>query len=194
MSRIVIKSEERRLVYGEVYAPWQVDTDGEAMLPEDIEKMAHDFLSSGRVHKIDVQHNLKESGCIVVESFIARKNDPDGFLEGAWVLGTKIIPDDIWEMVKKGEINGYSFYGPVTQVSVQAVVQSTRRMLGKTEESSEGLLTPHTHSLDIKFSEDGKVIPGITGSEFNHCHVVSRTTATEVEMEHAHRLVLIENE
>jgi hypothetical protein len=194
MSKIVIKSDEKRIVYGEVYAPYQVDTDGEAMLPEDIERMAHNFLASGRVNKIDVQHNLQESGCLVVESFIARKDDPDGFIEGAWVLGTKIIPDDLWDKVKKGEINGYSFYGPVTQVPVQAVVVATRRMLGKTEDSSDGLLPPHEHDLDIKFSKDDKVIPGLTGEALGHCHIVTRTTATEMEMEHAHRMVLIENE
>lgn len=194
MSKIVIKSEEKRIVYGEVYAPWQIDTDGEAMLPEDIERMAHDFLASGRVNKIDVQHNLEESGCQVVESFIARKGDPDGFLEGSWVLGTRIIPDDLWDKVKKGEINGYSFYGPVTQVSVQAVVVATSRITGKTEDSADGLLPPHDHDLDIKFSKDDKVIPGLTGNTLGHCHLVTRTTATEQEMDHAHRMILIENE
>jgi hypothetical protein len=194
MSKMVIKSEEKRLVFGEVYAPWQIDTDGEAMLPEDIEKMAHDFLASGRVNKIDEQHNLTESNCLVVESFIARKGDPDGFIEGAWVLGTHIIPDDLWEKVKKGEINGYSFYGPVTQVSVSAVVLATRHITGKTEASADGFLPPHTHDLDIKFSKDDKVITGLTSSNLNHCHVVTRTTATEIELEHAHRMVLIDNE
>lgn len=181
-------------MYGEVYAPMQIDTDGEAMLAEDIEHMAHDFLASGRVNKIDVQHNLQESGCLVVESFIARKGDPDGFIEGAWVLGTKVLPDELWEQVKKGELNGYSFYGPVTQVPVNAIVVATRRMMGKTEDSSDGLLPPHTHDLDIKFSKDDKVVPGITGETLGHCHMVARTTATELEMEHAHRMILIENE
>ena len=39
--RIVIKDESKRLVYGEVYAPLQIDTDGEAMTSEEVEKMAH---------------------------------------------------------------------------------------------------------------------------------------------------------
>lgn len=195
MSKIVIKSEAERLVYGEVYAPLQIDTDGEAMLASDIKKMAHDFLASGRVNKIDVQHCLEESGCLVVESFLARVGDPDGFLDGAWVLGVKVIPDDLWAMVLSGELNGFSFYGPVIPVPVQATVQMTKSLVGTTEQSSdEGLLPPHEHPLDLQFTLDGKVVPALTGVALGHRHVVMRTTATEMEMEHAHRMILIENE
>jgi hypothetical protein len=194
MSHIVIKSEAERLVYGEVYAPFQVDTDGEAMTPEDIKKMAHDFLAKGRVNKIDVQHNLEPSGCLTVESFLARKDDPDGFLEGSWVLGVKVFPDELWAMVLKGELNGFSFFGPVTPVPVQATVQLTRRLVGETEKSAEDLLPPHDHSLDLKFNAEGNVIPSMTGMMLGHKHVVMRTTATEIEMEHAHRMILIDNE
>jgi hypothetical protein len=194
MPGIVVKSEAKQIVYGEVYAPYQIDTDGESMLPEDIESMAHDFLANGLCNKIDVQHNLEESGCKVVESFIARKDDPDGFVEGAWVLGVKIIPVELWAQVQKGELNGFSFYGPVKQVPVQAVVVATKRMIGKTEESMEdGLLPPHGHDLDIRFDQAGRVLPGLTGEALDHRHLVLRTTATEQEMEHAHRMILIDN-
>jgi len=190
---IVIKSEAERLVYGEVYAPFQIDTDGEAMTPEDVKKMAHGFLSSGRVSKIDVEHSLEESGCQVVESFLVRKDDPDGFIEGAWVLGVKIFPDDVWAKVLKGELNGFSFYGPVNKVSAQATVDVVRRLVGKTEKSTDGLLPPHFHDLDVKFNLEGKVIPSLTGKSLGHTHPVVRTTATEEALEHSHRMVLIEN-
>lgn len=194
MPKIVIKSEAERLVYGEVYAPYQIDTDGEAMTPEDVKKMAHNFLASGRVHKIDVQHNLEESGCRVVESFLARKADPDGFLEGAWVLGVHVVPDEVWINVLKGELNGFSFYGPVSKVSAQATVDIVLRLVGKTEASTDGLLPPHDHDLDIQFNSEGRVIPSLSGKSFGHAHPVLRTTATEEAMEHSHRMVLIENE
>jgi len=35
------------------------------MTAEDIAKMAHNFLAFGRVTKIDVQHNQKESGLLL---------------------------------------------------------------------------------------------------------------------------------
>jgi hypothetical protein len=191
---IVIKSEAERLVYGEVYAPLQIDTDNEAMLAEDVKKMAHNFLAEGRVNKIDVNHNLQLSGCLVVESFLARKSDPDGFLEGAWVLGVKVLPDDVWGLVLKGELNGFSFYGPVEKVQAQATVSVIRRIVGKTEPSADSLLPPHEHDLDIQFNAEGRVIPSLTGKSLGHTHPVMRTTATEESMEHSHRMVLIENE
>lgn len=191
---IVIKSEAERLVYGEVYAPLQIDTDNEAMMPGDIKKMAHNFLAEGRVNKIDVEHSLKMSGCIVVESFLARKDDPDGFLEGAWVLGVKVLPDEVWAKVLKGELNGFSFYGPVTKVAATATVTAIRRMTGKTEPSADSLLPSHAHDLDVQFNSDGRVIPALTGKAMGHSHPVMRTTATEETMEHSHRMVLIEND
>jgi hypothetical protein len=193
MSQIVIKSEEKRLVYGEVYAPMQMDTDGEAMTADEIEKMAFNFMLNGRTTKIDVGHDYKESGCFAVESFIARKSDPDGFVEGSWVLGVKIAPDDLWEAVKKGEINGFSFAGKAEKVpaTVKAVV--TKRLEGKTEDSDVDILPPHKHSIKIEFDEESNVIPTETGPELDHKHPVMRTTATELKLDHAHRMILIEN-
>jgi hypothetical protein len=193
--KIVVKSEERRLVYGEVYAPMQIDTDGEAMTAAEIEKMAHSFLVKGNVNKIDVQHNYTESGCCIVESFIARKNDPDGFLEGSWVLGVKVGPDEIWNAVKKGELNGFSFAGGVNAKRVYATVTVARRIVGKVEKSDPGgLLPPHGHEVDVEFDADGNVISGSTSMDFGHEHPVLRTTATEKAMEHSHRMILIEND
>lgn len=193
--QIVVKSEAERLVYGEVYAPYLIDTDGEAMTPGDIKKMAHDFLATGKVNKIDTEHNLQESGCLVVESFLARQNDPDGFIEGSWVLGVKIFPDELWAKVLKGELNGFSFYGRVDKVQATAVVTVVRRMVGKSELSAEGgLLPPHEHDLDVQFNDEGHVIPVMTGKSLGHSHPVLRTTATEEVLEHSHRMILIENE
>jgi len=189
--KIVIKSEDKRLVYGEVYVPMMVDTDDEAMTAEDIEIMAHDFLSSGRVKKIDVSHNEKESGCAVVESFIVRQQDPDGFSEGAWVLGVKIEPADLWKAVKSGELNGFSFKGPVMRVPAEVEVNVARKITGSTEKTAEGdLLPPHDHSVIIELTPDGKIIPTKTGETLGHGHRITKATATEREMDHSHRLVM----
>jgi hypothetical protein len=194
MPQMVIKSEERRLVYGEVYAPLQIDTDGEAMTAKEIEAMAHRFLSLGRTSKIDVQHNCVESGALVVESFIARKNDPDGFVLGSWVLGA-VIPEEYWGAVKKGELNGFSFMGPVAKSKTRAEVTVTKRMLGETEKVlAGGILPSHDHSIDVAFDDNGSVVRGVTGDTLGHFHPVTKTTATEVAMDHSHRLILIENE
>jgi len=191
--RIVVKSEDERLVYAEVYSPLHIDTDGEAMTKEEIRKMAHRFLMNGRTSKIDVQHNQQESGCLVCESSIAKANDPDGFIEGAWVIGVYVLPDELWTAVKKGELNGFSFFGAVKKVTVRAQVLVARKMIGETEESLDSLLPPHSHSVVLNFSENGRVLPGETDAFMGHKHQVLKATATEMNFEHAHRLVIIEN-
>lgn len=193
MPGIVIKSEEKRFVYGEVYAPLCIDTDGEAMTAPEIEKMAHNFLMNGLTNKIDVGHSYEESGCLVIESFIARKNDPDGFVTGAWVVGAKIIPDELWVSVKKGEINGFSFAGAVAKRTVQVEVSVAKKMSGETEKSAEGLLPAHLHDIDLQFDNDGNVVKGSTSDVLGHSHEILRTTATEMALDHSHRLILIEN-
>jgi len=192
MQRIKIKSEDKRLVFAEVYSPMHVDTDGEAMTADEIEKMAYKFLSEGNVRKIDVSHKREESGCFIVESFLARKNDPDNFIEGSWVLGVKIEDDALWAAVKKGDLNGFSFDGTVTPVPARASVSVMRRMVGKTELSFKGLLPEHSHTLEIEFNEDGKVIPCFTGMALGHCHEVVQATSTKSELEHSHRLILMQ--
>lgn len=102
--------DEKRLVYGEVYVPWLVDSQGDFATPEDIEKAAHQFLLDGNLDKIDTHHDFIAKECAVVESFIARPGDPT-FTPGAWVLVTKVFSDEVWDQIKKGEINGYSMAG-----------------------------------------------------------------------------------
>ena len=193
LKRIVIKSEEQRLVYGEVYAPMRVDTDDEAMTADEIESMAHNFLAQGSTSKVDVSHDYQESGCLIVESFIARKDDFDGFVEGAWVVCAKIIPDELWLQVKKGEINGFSFAGKADREVVVANVRVIRKMVGETEKSEDGLLPQHSHKVTLTFDDADCVVPTFTDSCYSHKHAVLRTTATEQEMDHSHRLILIEN-
>lgn len=191
----MLKSEEQRLVYGEVYSPYHVDTDGEAMTPGEIEQMAHAFMSKGSTSKIDVSHSYEESGCLIVESFIARKSDPDGFVEGAWVLGVKVLPDELWADIKKGELNGFSFAGGVKKNVVTVKVLEVKSLSGETEKSDAGGVLPeHDHAINLKFNEDGSLIPGKTSGSLNHSHPVDKATATESAFEHAHRMILIENE
>lgn len=102
--------EEKRIVYGVVYEPLVKDSDGHWMRAEEIEKMAHGFMRNLRLHQIDRDHSQEAGEGIVVESFIARKGDPD-FPEGAWVLGTQITKAETWEAIKRGEITGYSIQG-----------------------------------------------------------------------------------
>lgn len=191
--RIVVKSEKDHFVLAEVYSPLHVDTDGEAMTKEEIQKMAYRFAIKGRLDCIDIHHNKMKSGCTAVETFIARKNDPDGFIEHSWVLGLIIPSGDTWEKVKKGELNGFSFYGEVVKVPARALVTMTRKMIGETEDSIEGVLPAHSHKVNLLFGDDGRLKPGFTDEFLDHTHGIKKATATEVEWEHGHRLILVEN-
>lgn len=101
---------DKQLAFGVVYAPDELDSHGDFMVAEEIEKMAYDFMMSGKVNRIDTDHDKEENGSRVVESFIARKDDPD-FPEGAWVMGIYIPDEEIWKSIKKGDLTGFSMYG-----------------------------------------------------------------------------------
>jgi len=190
--KMVVKDEKQRIVYGEVYSPFRLDTDGETMTQEDIGIMAQRFMEDHLVSKIDVEHDEVESGAEVIRSFIAMKNDPDGFVAGSWVLGVKVHPDPLWEKVMKGELNGFSFSGSVDRVPAEAVVQMVVRAYGDTEKSEDGPLPPHIHKCDISFDGNGRVLPGqFTDWSLDHQHPIEKATATGSEIDHGHRLVLI---
>jgi len=193
--KVVIKSEEERLVLGEVYSPMIVDTDEEVATAEEIKKMAYRFMVERSTHNVDVSHDGLPSGCVIVESFIARKGDPDGFIEGAWVIGAKIEPDELWAQVKKGELNGFSLKGGSNKVPAEVEVVIWKKLQGVTEKSADSTpLPPHVHEMMVEFDENGKVVPTVTEEELGHEHDIRRTTATERFLDHSHRLVLVENE
>lgn len=86
MQTLVVKAvgdePEQRIVYAEVYAPNRPDSDGEYMTAETICKMAHDFARNNRFTQVDCYHdNAITEGVMVTIPFIARKGDPDGFIE-----------------------------------------------------------------------------------------------------------------
>lgn len=102
---------DKRLVYAEVYLPDVEDAHGHSMTAQEIEKMAHGFMKNRRTTNIDVNHdNNVDYGCSMVESFIARDNDPD-YMPGAWVGVVKVENDEIWMKIKNGELTGFSFEG-----------------------------------------------------------------------------------
>ena len=106
-------NKEKKMVYGIVYAPNEEDTDGDFMTPEEIEKMAYDFMKNGRTRNVDRQHDFQPDEGFVAESWLIRKNDPlfPHEKEGAWAVGIKVENKETWEDIKKGVINGISLAG-----------------------------------------------------------------------------------
>lgn len=180
--------DELQIVYGEVYVPNRVDTDGEAMSVDDVRKMAHEFLATGKVFNIDIQHDMEKSGCQVVESFIAREGDED-YVVDAWVMGVW-CPDDIWKQVQSGDLNGFSFGGTTKKHPAKVLVEVAKQIAGLTEESTDGPLPPHEHTFIVNVNNDGQIVSGKTDTVMEHMHLVLHGTATEDELDHVHRVVL----
>lgn len=110
--RIVKSDEEKGLIYGVVYEPDTVDTQGDWADGPTIERAAHDFLIKGKVRMVDTMHDYSPIDGGVVESFIKNgeaKNYPDA-KDGSWLVAIK--PDDMTKMkVKSGEYRGISLSG-----------------------------------------------------------------------------------
>ena len=183
--------EEKQLAYGEVYVPMIPDSQGDFMTAAEIEKMAHGFMKNGLLRGVDTQHDLVDNGSVVVESFIARKGDPD-FIEGSWVAAVW-VPDDIWPLVKSGELGGFSMYGKGERVPTMITIEipDDGIIKGATEES-EG----HTHTYLLRFDAEGNFTGGETNVVDGHSHRITKGTVTDKsngdEEGHRHRFSFIE--
>lgn len=178
---------EMQIVYGEVYVPGVPDSHNEYMTQESVYKAAHGFLKNHNVHNVDKQHDNMPTGAYVVESFIARKGDPD-FIEGSWVVGVHIPDADLWEQVKKGELNGFSLQALVTKTLQEVEVTIPEMMEGETEAAEDG----HTHRFVAKFDDDGSFVGGETDSVDGHTHTIVKGTRTEESNDHHHRFAFVE--
>jgi hypothetical protein len=181
-------SSEYHYVFGEVYAPHQVDTDGEIMTAGDIQSLAHGFIAGGET-RIDINHNhIPADGVEVVESFIARKDDTD-YREGAWVLGLRMKEGQVWDAIKSGELNGFSFEASVKKIKKKVLVEIDKISAGDTELSSsyEPEIPPHKHSFYVEYGEDGRITFGTTSEAEGHTHKLAGNVVTERAVGHVHR-------
>lgn len=176
---------------GEVYVPMHLDTFNTTMTKEEIKRVAYEFMRKGMLDHIDEMHNYQKSGSYVVESFIARAGDPD-FVEGSWVLATKIEDDVVWDKVIRGEYNGYSIGGKATREKALVKLTRIKELELRTENNSDSSFEEHNHAIHLMFDKGGKIIPTWTSTEHDHAHEVCYTTATELAENHNHRFVVIE--
>lgn len=174
-------NNDQQIAYGEVYRPNEVDSHGDFMSAETIEKMAHGFMTKALVISIDTQHDNVPNGSYPVESFIARENDPD-YAPGSWVLGIKVTHEDLWNKIKKGEFNGFSVEAMAKKMPVVASVSVYSFVCGVTEDNDG-----HSHGFVVFLNDIGRVVRGYTSEENGHTHTIKAGTATEISDGHAHR-------
>lgn len=187
--KLKIASEDEHLVMGEVYAPGIPDSDGEFMDAEGVKEMAYKFMKNLRLKAIDTAHNNKTvDGACVVESFIARKGDPD-FIEGAWVVCSHIDDPETWAKIKKGEINSYSLEAFVTREPMQLDIEVPPVISGKTQKSG---YASHEHEFYVSYAPTGEFLGGRTDMVDGHMHTIKRGTVTEDSNGHRHRFAHID--
>ncbi|HET6374167.1 MAG TPA: XkdF-like putative serine protease domain-containing protein [Candidatus Polarisedimenticolia bacterium] len=112
LKRLVKRADEQRYTLGVAYPANQVDAQGEYADAEEVEKAAWKFLENPQV---GVMHKFGTEGAgRVVESYIYRGPDWDSgdqvVKEGDWLMGVVWEPE-AWELIKRGELNGFSIQG-----------------------------------------------------------------------------------
>lgn len=108
----VSKSEgEERIASGIVYEPDTLDAHGDFMTEASIRDMAFYYMEKGKI--IGLQHQKDASKDVVVlESYLTPF---EGVLEGrkikkgTWMMTVRVNNAKIWQMVKSGQLTGFSF-------------------------------------------------------------------------------------
>lgn len=179
---------DERLVTGQVYAADTLDAHGHFMTAPELKQVAHKFMTDGLLTSIDVQHDNKTVKASIVESFIARKGDPD-YEEGSWVATVKIDDMAVWQMVKDGEINGYSFEILTYREDMVVQVEFHTWYYGFTDPDP---YDNHSHPFMVRLDAKGEIAWGQTGlgSDGSPSHIIASSNITQKSGGHSHRIHL----
>ncbi len=195
MSKVEVVTKRRsdsdfeRVVFGEVLVPMTINVFGDISTKEMVRDCAYEFARQG--YGLDIEHDnvdVKGQKYYVVESFIARADDPD-FIPGSWVIGIKIIDDEVWQGVLDGKLNGFSFEAEMFYTEVEFEDPGVRTVIGVTEPDP---FDGHTHAYTVVVDSNNRVISGGTGVTNAHYHPISVHTVTGVGLGHTHRYQLVE--
>ena len=97
-----------------------MDSQGDVMSAEEIEKAAHFYMLNSRV--VGDEHQDIADDVSVVESYIAPDDlgfDQGAVKKGTWVMTVHVESTDRWQEVKKGGYSGFSVGGFGTRVDPQ---------------------------------------------------------------------------
>jgi len=109
----ICKTDEERFVLGIVLEPETIDSQNDVYSGQVIRNTAHDFMEKfqnmGFMHRGLINNAVK-----ILESFIA----PTDFIvggqkvkKGTWLLAIRVVDDELWLKIKRGEITGFSIGG-----------------------------------------------------------------------------------
>lgn len=121
--------EELGVVYGIVYAPASVDTDGDYTNADEILKAAYDFMKNKNTGNVDKDHSFEIEKAYVAESWILKENDaifPDEPI-GSWAVAIKLEDEELKKAVKDGDIAGISMAGTATKEDDETVSKADEK-------------------------------------------------------------------
>lgn len=105
-------------VLGVVFEPDVVDTQGDLVAAEEIEKACHQFLADYRAGTTELWFNhdtpLTDDDAVLVENYTLPVDAEIGgqpVKAGAWVQGWHIKSASLWQAVVDGTLTGFSFGG-----------------------------------------------------------------------------------
>jgi hypothetical protein len=174
-----------KVVKGIVYTAGDVDTDGETLSKDDVQKACWNFLAQRKEKNIDIQHDWQQSGCYVVESYMTEKDDPN-FPENSWVMAVKCT-DEIFEKVVHGDLNGFSFGGYSEKFVQRVMLEIAKQIMGETNENlNKDIIPAHKHNFILWYDNNGKLVKGHTDTVNGHSHTITHGTATDISVAHSH--------
>jgi len=160
--------DEKGVIYGVVYAPNQVDTDGEYTDADEIIKAAYNFMKSKNTTNVDKSHSFNNEKAFIAESWIIKENDsifPEEAL-GSWAVAIQLEDDVLKEQAKTGEIAGISMAGTATKIepevskadeksfSMDDVLNMFKKIFGRTSVEISGHV--YNDEANIHKSQEGE--------------------------------------
>lgn len=194
----IAKSDTAGLIYVPIYAPWRVDTQVEAILPEYLAQTALKFADDGRLSNIKISWRTKEhkdavrADAEIVDWLISEKGDDRFPVPGTWAAAIQLKDPALISAVEKGEINAVSLESeyPPQRAPLPTLVKNPIAAKGDTDAPLSPSVSPHSHSVDLTFDEHARIVPTWTGITDNHRHLVAKPTAVEPNGDHGHPLDL----
>lgn len=109
--------DEERYVLGVVLEPLkemgQADLQQDTYSAAEVQKACYAFMQD--FGNLGLQHQKYINGRVkILENWITRDDsviDGQSVTKGTWLLGVRVVDDDLWTAVKKGEITGFSVGG-----------------------------------------------------------------------------------
>lgn len=113
----ILKTAEERYVLGVVLEPLggkgEHDSQKDFYSADEIRKAAHKYMED--YGTLGLQHQFKVNGQVkLLENWISRTDETiDGQVvkAGTWLMGIRVVDDELWDRVKKGDLTGFSIGG-----------------------------------------------------------------------------------